>query len=491
MVKKRSTAASQRKQPQKYYSMSCRRKDFGSDSVYGLCFNRLDPRFQNLFAACGGCRVNVYELQPQAKAMRPVQSYADEDPAESYYCCAWGADCITGTPLLAVAGEKAAIRIIHIGRMKSVACLQGHGRSINDLRFLPSDPNMLLSCSSDESCRLWNVVTLQLAVIFGGWHGHRSAVLSLDVHLLGRMFASCGMDNSIRVWSLNSAEVLQAVQSSYLDLKDALFVGSVPPPPRCVASSATLATLNSPKSKLSPPSTPNCSAPSSSRISSKQPLSSQSPSSPIISPPPNTTSSRKRSLSCLSPSHVIYGPHSPPLSSQTALGPHRPYIEHSPLFQTAKVHLDYVDCVRWLGNLLITKSTRPSLTVWVPRLWDGHDAPQEGSGAAAAERLADSVLVCAELQYTNSQIWFIRFDVDQSSKLVCVGNQAGEIFVWMLSGTEFVQVSSCSCKKHPACVRQTALAATGHIIVATDDGALMLFSPSGSGVDANAADEDE
>jgi hypothetical protein len=38
-----------------------------------------------------------------------------------------------------------------------------------------------------------------------------------------------------------------------------------------------------------------------------------------------------------------------------------------------------------------------------------------------------SVLVCAELSYTNSQIWFIRFDVDQSSKLVCVGNQAGEI----------------------------------------------------------------
>jgi len=145
-----------------------------------------------------------------------------------------------GTPLLAVAGEKAAIRIIHVGRMKAVACLQvqpetkprnpkpkalnlkpqtpnpnplapsapgpvsppplppppqGHGRSINDLRFLPSDPNMLLSCSSDESCRLWNVVTCQLAVIFGGWHGHRSAVLSLDVHMMGQMFASCGMDN--------------------------------------------------------------------------------------------------------------------------------------------------------------------------------------------------------------------------------------------------------------------------------------------------------
>ena len=58
-----------------------------------------------------------------------------------------------------------------------------------------------------------------------------------------------------------------------------------------------------------------------------------------------------------------------------------------------------------------------------------------------------SVLVCAELHYTNSQIWFIRFDVDQSNKLVCVGNQTGEIFIWMLSGTEFVQVLLRSCPR--------------------------------------------
>ena len=92
------------------------------------------------------------------------------------------------------------------------------------------------------------------------------------------------------------------------------------------------------------------------------------------------------------------------------------------------------------------------------------------------------MLVCAELEYTNSQIWFIRFDVEQTSRLVCVGNQAGEVFVWMLSGKEFVQVlfvvarenarvvthdsqvGHCSSKKYPACVRQTALAATGVIV---------------------------
>jgi len=107
---------------------------------------------------------------------------------------------------------------------------------------------------------------------------------------------------------------------------------------------------------------------------------------------------------------------------------------------------------------------------------------EEGAWAIAGclhSYICFSVLVCAELPYTNSQIWFIRFDVDQCSKLVCVGNQAGEVFVWALIGTEFVQVplqlrappaalcahalqvSTCSSKKFSACVRQTALAATG------------------------------
>ena len=91
--------------------------------------------------------------------------------------------------------DQAMSTIVAAGGIESEADYPYHGRSITDLRFLPSDPNMLLSCSSDESCRLWNIVTFELAVIFGGWHGHRSAVLSLDVRLLGRMFASCGMDN--------------------------------------------------------------------------------------------------------------------------------------------------------------------------------------------------------------------------------------------------------------------------------------------------------
>jgi hypothetical protein len=151
--------ASHRKQPQKYYSMSCRRKDFGSDSVcalslilppcitsqaclrrYGLCFNRLDPRFQvsgvvawaatmpmmggvtSAFRICSrlalaaGCTFTSCNLRQRRCDLCRGQcssslsrgsvtrccSYIDEDSAESFYCCAWGADCVTGEQRRAV-----------------------------------------------------------------------------------------------------------------------------------------------------------------------------------------------------------------------------------------------------------------------------------------------------------------------------------------------------------------------------------------------------
>ena len=56
---------------------------------------------------CGWCRGFAHALNKQlssflssAAAASSIvtrrYSYADEDAAESFYCCAWGADCITG-----------------------------------------------------------------------------------------------------------------------------------------------------------------------------------------------------------------------------------------------------------------------------------------------------------------------------------------------------------------------------------------------------------
>ncbi|KAF4009588.1 hypothetical protein G4228_001199 [Cervus hanglu yarkandensis] len=136
------------------YSFKCVNslKEDHNQPLFGVQFNWHSKEGDPLvFATVGSNRVTLYECHSQGE-IRLLQSYVDAD----HYV--------------------------------------GHGNAINELKFHPRDPNLLLSVSKDHALRLWNIQTDTLVAIFGGVEGHRDEVLS----------ASC--ENAIVCWKPGKME---------------------------------------------------------------------------------------------------------------------------------------------------------------------------------------------------------------------------------------------------------------------------------------------
>jgi len=100
---------------------------------------------------------------------------------------------------------------------------------------------------------------------------------------------------------------------------------------------------------------------------------------------------------------------------ETASVPFKTRFVHFPTFSTRKVHTDYVDCVRWVGNLLISKSTDNKLILWRPSL---------------GEEKQDVVILREYCMRGAEVCWFVRFGLTSDASQVVCGNSAGKVFVW-------------------------------------------------------------
>lgn len=142
-------------------------------------------------------------------------------------------------------------------------------------------------------------------------------------------------------------------------------------------------------------------------------------------------------------------------------------VEHFPIFSTCAVHRNYVDCTRWLGDVLLSKSTDNQIVCWKPG-----GPPRLDLNEKRSLYLGDTVTILQRFEVPKCEIWYLRFAVDRGYTTLAVGNQEGKVFVWNLQAKLPSAKSNRVCletKKCTSTVRQIAMTRDGSMLIAACD----------------------
>jgi len=347
-----------------------------------------------------GSTITIYEVEVKTRkgGLMPVQQYTDKDKKEQYFACAFAgrsnylptmtamtddamspdsSECDTsekpseqdsssasnghesnvppivpvdscvetnylnnvdnrfdsgrGPKLLCAGGVRNVIKVIDLLQKKTIQILRGHNHEVYDLKCSPVDENLLLSCSVDETIRIWDLISFSCVVRFAGVHGHSREILSVAWHPSGQRFASSGSDASIRLWNMHDGRIQEALYATRSVLR-----------------------------------------------SGQRPV----------------------------------------------------FLEHPfPYFVTKKVHKNIVDCVHFCGDMILSKSSYDSIILWQPKEVE-RTSCKIGS---ATQMPPDEVIVLRTFSFEHGgSLWFHRFTVDPTCRLMAIGNTKGEVYVWSL-----------------------------------------------------------
>uniref|UniRef100_A0A915ASW9 Uncharacterized protein n=2 Tax=Parascaris univalens TaxID=6257 RepID=A0A915ASW9_PARUN len=140
---------------------------------------------------------------------------------------------------------------------------------------------------------------------------------------------------------------------------------------------------------------------------------------------------------------------------------------HYPRGSTRDIHTNYVDCVRVLGPLIFSKSTEDEIYLWK---FGGLSEPVAGQGSNV--KTESSVMHLRRLSMPETNMWFIKFEIDPAQKYLVCGNQKGEIHIWDLKNGSFPNGMSdfvLRSKDVWHTIRQCSFSPCGEYMVAVGD----------------------
>lgn len=141
----------------------------------------------------------IWDLQ-EGKSL--VEFKADERPVSAV---AVSAD----SSLLATGSWFGEIRLWSLqgNRPTELQRLVGHRGLVSQLIFTP-DSKRLVSCSRDQTARIWNVATAKVESVL---EGHGAPIYGLDVSPNGKLVATASEDRRVRIWSLEKGTALRSL----------------------------------------------------------------------------------------------------------------------------------------------------------------------------------------------------------------------------------------------------------------------------------------
>eukprot|EP00123_Amoebidium_parasiticum_P010609 comp20214_c0_seq1/m.25140 comp20214_c0_seq1/g.25140 ORF comp20214_c0_seq1/g.25140 comp20214_c0_seq1/m.25140 type:complete len:520 (-) comp20214_c0_seq1:381-1940(-) len=153
----------------------------------------------------------------------------------------------------------------------------------------------------------------------------------------------------------------------------------------------------------------------------------------------------------------------------------RAVLEPHPIFSTNAVHKNYVDCVRWLGDMIMSKSAvnetvdTNHIKIWAP--YQRRKKLMHVEETELYQHRGHPVQVLSKLSFSNCHIFFLRFSTDRCQRILACGNQIGTLHVWLLEpGREKFRTRAFTHKATAnKVIRQTAVSNSGRDIVCVSD----------------------